>query len=176
MNKKILGILLCGMIIISLTGCGNGDSKNDDNTKDTNITENSTGSIIDASMDSKNPEYNQIKKTAIVLNRTKNDNGYYEESEILYDASGTTVVGVHVKQISPDYEDLALRKSNAEETLKKNGWEYYDVKIVDNHIELEYVSTNVKTIASNGFIDPLDVEKQLNEAMGYKYTVTDNSQ
>lgn len=32
-----------------------------------------------------------------------------------------------------------------------------------------------KTIASNGFIDPLDIEKQVDEASGYKCTVTDNT-
>ena len=119
--------------------------------------------------------YNEIKKTAIVLNSSKNDDGYYIENEILYDASGITVIGVYVKHVTPDYENLETRKSNAEETLKKNGWEYYDVKIVDNHIEMEYVSTTAKTIASNGFIDPLDIEKQVDEASGYKCTVTDNT-
>ena len=126
-------------------------------------------------MDSKNAEYNKIKKTSIVLNCSKNDNGYYEENEILYDASGITVIGVYVKHVTPDYENLETRKSNAEETLKKNGWEYYDVKIVDNHIEMEYVSTNAMRIASIGFIDPLDIEKQVDEASGYKCTVTDNT-
>ena len=180
MNKK-LGFILVGVLVCIAIVCGiiiglKGNKENANTQDNEQIIEvDGSKSEIDASMDSKNAEYNKIKKTSIVLNSSKNDDGYYIENEILYDASGITVIGVYVKHVTPDYENLETRKSNAEETLKKNGWEYYDVKIVDNHIEMEYVSTTAKTIASNGFIDPLDIEKQVDEASCYKCTVTDNT-
>ena len=199
MNKKIVfilvGILVCialvgGIVLVSLKGNKEDDntqnnvqkvevneskdSKEDNTSKENNTSENSLSSIP---MDTKNAEYNNIKKKAKVLKCSKEKDGSKYELEILYDADGVKAKGVHnyVILYIDDVNEMERRKKTLESNLSLEGWEYYKVQIIDNHVEYEYVSTDIVKLTNNAFY-----QKDLNwsidyyEGMNYTCTVTDN--
>ena len=198
MNKKIVFILVGILVCLALVGgivLGTKGNKEDDNTQnndqkvevnesndskeDNTLEENNTSenSLSSIPMDTKNAEYNNIKKKAKVLKCSKEKDGSKYELEILYDADGVIAKGVHNYVILhiDDVNEMENRKKTLESNLRLEGWEYYKVQIIDNYVEYEYVSTDIVKLTNNAFY-----QKDLNwsidyyERMNYTCTVTDN--
>lgn len=150
MNKKIVfilvGILVCIAIIFGIVLDSKGNKEN------SNTENNDTNSDVSVKLNESMEQYDEIKKNAKVLTCTRKDAyGVYVKKEYLYDSNEENILGVYYKYIGMDDMNAENRKTEIETNLTQKGYDY-DAKIVDEHLEYEYIITKEDVLRSAGYL------------------------
>ena len=151
---KKLGLIFI-MLLVLLSGCG-GNKKPEEQV------------VIDETLkdefEDKDLEYSVMRKNAVILRCTKGD----DLEEMLYTTDKKLVVGTYAKGVLRGLDNLETSKNDLEVILQEvYKCSYFDVQIVDDHLEYEYISTNIACFANVGLNYSLATLKEQREKEGY---------
>ena len=155
---KKLGLISL-MFLLLLSGCGNNKKQEEQIFIDETVKD---------EFEDKDLEYSVMRKNAVILRCTNGD----DLEELLYTSDKKLVVGTYAKGILRDLNNLETAKNDLEVILQEvYKCSYFDVQIVDDHLEYEYISTDIASFANVGLNYTLNTIKEQREKAGYTCVV-----